>query len=934
MKRWRAHLWLVLALVSLHHSAPAASNRYDPRLRFRTISTARFDIHFHQGEDDLARRLAAIAELVATELEPSLGKPQQRVTVILVDQTDLSNGWATPTPFDLIEIAAVPPHSGSAIGNTSDWLRIVFTHEYTHVLHLERAGGWIGRGRRVFGRLPFLHPNLFLPVSQIEGLAVFQESRRTGQGRIPSGDFRLVVAQGAASGRFEPLDRATLAPVDWPSGSLPYAYGAYFIQYLADTYGEASLTALADATASRLPYFGSRAFEKVYKKSLGELWTDFKGDTAKRSVPAPSDAKRLTHHGYYVSGPRFSSDGRLFYSLSDAHDFPSLMELTSDGPREVTRRVLGSRTAPAGKDLVFDQVEVVRSVAILSDLYTIPQDGGDPRALTRQARAVDPDVSPDGRTIVCAVQQTGRRILATMPLVTATPFTVLAPLVDEPSTEFSLPQWSPDGRQIAAERRRLGGPSEIVIIDVASRSVRVLSASAHGRSAAPAWMPDGRAILFASDRDGGAFGLYRISADGSDLRKATNAGSSAEFPTISMDGSRVVFVGYTVDGYDLFELAAANVKWTEITQAPVRAQPSDVAQPFTAASSTTYTPWRTLAPRFWFPIIEEDDDKLAYGAGTAGTDALGRHTYFASAAWSSTLRPDWNLAYAYDRWRPTMFADFSDSSDQWRVGTVAVRELNAGAIVPFRKFRQSHALFGAFHAASEQFDCAECERPVDARIDRRAIRAAWQFTAAHAYAYSISREQGWNATLASEWTIEGLGSSGDATSVVADVRGYLRAWPRHGVIAARAAVAAASGDDSVRRVFSAAGSDAQPVGVGFSFDAIGLMRGFDPSDVAGRRAAVFNADYRFPLRWIERGLGTWPVFLRSLHGAVFIDHAAAWETSLRSHDWRTSIGGELSADVVLGYWVPLTLASGIAWRHDPAHAVKGATAFFRIGRAF
>ena len=49
-----------------------ASSRYDPRLRFRTISTPRFDIHFHQGEEAQARRLATLAERVAADLDKTL----------------------------------------------------------------------------------------------------------------------------------------------------------------------------------------------------------------------------------------------------------------------------------------------------------------------------------------------------------------------------------------------------------------------------------------------------------------------------------------------------------------------------------------------------------------------------------------------------------------------------------------------------------------------------------------------------------------------------------------------------------------------------------------------------------------------------------------------------------------------------------------------
>src|SRR6185436_1213472 len=174
-------------LVCLAAMTSAAAERYDPRLRFRTTRTTHFDIHAHQGEDAMARRLAAIAERVRAELEPVLGRPRGRVQVILVDQMDLSNGWATPVPYDTIEIAAVPPAPESIIGNTTDWLEIVFTHEYTHILHLDRTRGVMQGVRRVFGRVPVAFPNAFLPMWQIEGLATYQESRMTGQGRVPAG---------------------------------------------------------------------------------------------------------------------------------------------------------------------------------------------------------------------------------------------------------------------------------------------------------------------------------------------------------------------------------------------------------------------------------------------------------------------------------------------------------------------------------------------------------------------------------------------------------------------------------------------------------------------------------------------------------------------------------------------------------------------------
>ena len=214
-----AALLVALSATSL---AFGASERYDPRLRFRTISTPRFDIHFHQGEEAIAKRLAVVAEQVATEMEPRLGRPRMRVNVILVDQTDLSNGWATPVPYNLIEIAAAAPRADSIIGNTRDWLRLVFTHEYTHVLHLERSRGWLGAIGRPFGRLPCSIPTCFCRRCSIEGIATHEEGATTGEGRPPAGDFRMLIDR-AARGRAIPVAGACeqRASSHWPSGHTP-----------------------------------------------------------------------------------------------------------------------------------------------------------------------------------------------------------------------------------------------------------------------------------------------------------------------------------------------------------------------------------------------------------------------------------------------------------------------------------------------------------------------------------------------------------------------------------------------------------------------------------------------------------------------------------------------------------------------------------------
>ena len=167
--------------------------------------------------------------------------------------------------------------------------------------------------------------------------------------------------------------------------------------------------------------------------------------------------------------------------------------------------------------------------------------------------------------------------------------------------------------------------------------------------------------------------------------------------------------------------------------------------------------------------------------------------------------------------------------------------------------------------------------------------------------------------MTTELTREALGADGDGEAATFDLRGYLPVVPRHAVIAARVAGAAARGDVRARREFSASGNGPQILGFDFGTDAIGLLRGIGEDEIVGTRAAVVNLDYRFPLLRIDRGLGTVPAFARVIHGAVFFDAGHAWVDSFRRSEVTVSVGAELSLDAVVGYVLPLTFTGGGAW---------------------
>lgn len=937
----RTFRFLIGALALIAAVGPAVlhgAERYDPRLRFQQLRTPHFTIYFHQGEEALVRRLAIVVEEVHRDLAARFDAAEQRrhTHVILVDQGDEANGWATPLPYNTIELTAAAPAPSALTGDTDDWLRLVFTHEYTHILHLDRSHGFFRGLRAVLGRAPLAFPNLFLPAWNTEGLATAMETAETGRGRLHAGDFRVIVDAAARAGRFEPLDRTGGGLVDWPGGHAAYAYGARFHEFLAERHGPGKLAELADVTAGRVPYFAGGAYQRVFGASAWELWRDFESGArvaAPRVETIATEVMRLTAHGFVTAGPRWTPDGRaIVYSVRDPHQFPALMEIPAAGgaARRLADRYLGERTSVGEAAVFFDQRELTRSVALQSDLYLLARGSGEAQRLTRHARASDPDIRRSDGSIVAVVRDAGRADLVRYVLRRpgdrwrAEEAAVIAGL---PETEHAAPRWSPDGSRIAAERRRLGQTSEVIVLDAPTGHLVARVTATEGRVGEPEWTPDGRALVVSWERPSEPFNLYRVNLEDGTAQALVRLPGGARAAALSPDGSRVAFVGYTPEGYDLFTAAAAPddtpVPGLQLTRGDDLATDDPAASDIAARA---YSPWPTLLPRFWMPLIETDEDRIEIGAGTGGADVLGRHAYAASVMWSDSAAPDWSAVYIYDRWRPTLFVAVSDDSYEWLGRDYRDRTLDLGATLRFRTSRRTQTLFGAVHATREEES--------QAAFDRRSVRLAYQLTTARRYGYSISPEEGISTGVAVDVTRRALGADAGAATVTADFRAYPRLGGAHRVLALRVAGGASWGDLAARRVLGAGGALAVSSAVSFGRGAVGLARGFDTDDIAGYKALVLNADYRVPLLTIERGLRTWPLFLRQLHAAVFVDAAHAWVREFDARDTRLSAGAEVSLDAVLGHYLPLTFAAGVAARRDPAGPDRGAAAFARVGYAF
>jgi hypothetical protein len=601
--------------------------------------------------------------------------------------------------------------------------------------------------------------------------------------------------------------------------------------------------------------------------------------------------------------------------------------------------------------LVFDQQELRREVGLYSDLYAMDLESGHVHALTREARLQDPDLSPDATRVAAVRERAGRRevVVLTMPSEAAATnegSIDLRVLRTDPDAQFNTPRWSPDGRRIVAERRRPGALPELVIVDSGSGEIEQIIAVDNARVVTPTWRPDGRAIVAAADVSGGPFEIYEFPIGGEAVARRLTHSAGATWPDVSADGQTLVFSGYTPDGSDVFikPYAAIATEGVTFRRETTNSAATTIQEPLKDVRS--YSPLATLLPTSWTPLVSTTSDQTRIGAAIAGADLLGRHAYAIGATWLvSSLdpvrplpsgTPDWSAAYVYSRWRLSPFASaardtlfrsvVTDEGGSPSTISVERHEFQGGAVLPFTHVRSRTRLFASMVRSDSRYLLQSSDR----HVSLTSARGAFTYDSSNVFGYSISPEHGLAAGATIEIARPAFGSDARATTSTADVRAYLPGIGRNHVLAARAAAGLSRGDLLARQAFVVGLASASLSTGDFSADALGLMRD-GQTETSGDRLLVSNVEYRLPLATIDRGFGTWPLFLRRVHASFFADAAQVREAD--GDRWRRAIGTELGVTAVAGYALPFDAVVGIAWGTDDRQH-SGATLFARVGRAF
>ena len=1014
LKRPWAQTFLLTVLPVVVWAGPSASAQVPPDDSWRSLETEHFRVTFPAELESVGRRAGSRAERAFASLsEAFVDPPDGRIELLVTDHIDASNGLANALPYNRITVYARPPMEGFVLSHFDDWLEVVILHELAHVFHLDASGPLGSVIRRVMGRgyagWPTF-PGYDLPGWIAEGLATYYESSLTGAGRLRGSFVEMVLRTAVLEEGFEGLDQVSGSSPNWPGGDREYAYGSSFFDYLLSTYGDEGMGRFVDATARQLfPYRPNAGAKDAFSVSFSEAWSSWEAQLQARylalsdslAAAAPiTRAELLAGEGRYSLFPSVSPDGsRLAYVRSDGRTDVQVRWADPDGSadRQVGRlNNLGNLAWHPDGTLLASELEFTDAYRRRSDLVHIDREGRR-RRITRGARLDQPSVSPDGRVAVAVQDGEGTNRLVRVDLSTGEIQGLTAFRSDE---HWAYPSWSPDGRWIVASRWRPGAFYDLFVLDTDGRVLHRITRD-RAVDQAPTWSPDGGWILWSSDRSG-IPNLYAVDVDSvtgapGPMRQVTNVLGGTAYPSVGPAGQWIYFSGYHRNGWHVERILFDPTSWFE----PFPVKPGFAAGGEAAAErysarvgdeSGPYRSLHTLRPRFWELFYRSGVSRLgsagapaprevlgpAIGAGTSGSDLVGRHTYGLGVLFRQSGQTDASASYSYaGLGNPLLGLSYSQGHEVdgpflvERLGPDLTvfrqereRRLSTSGTLVRRRARSRTALsLSAAHVwedvefLDEDLDLSPV-RPLRPSHRLGEVAAAISFGTARDFAFSTGPEAGFQAFLQvrarREFSLpDSLRGVTGRDRAFREATGQMRAYRAFSgpgfsnhVIAVRASFGGATGPGANRFHFGVGGAhgrqeDVTGAGLFGGRSLLFPVRGYLEGQRSGRFAWSASAEYRFPLVNVHRGLGLLPLHMDRVSGALFADVGNAWGPNdplapgvVEANPRRpalAAVGAELQTSVAVLYSSRLFFRLGVALAltDEPGDPV-----YLRLGLAF
>lgn len=562
----------------------SVQNTNPTSLKWSEIKTPNFNILFPEGFDTQAQRVANTLEFIREPEASSMGVKPKRISILLQNQSSISNGFVTLAPRRS-EFYTMPPQNYNFIG-TNDWLSLLASHEYRHVVQYQRSIVGFNKfvyyafGQNALSLVAFTAaPQWFW-----EGDAVATETAftKSGRGRIPN--FGLLFRTNLLEGRTFNYHKQYLRSY---KHNIPdhYVLGYHMITYLRNRTGDGDIwDKVATRSWSRpfIPFAFSRAIKKeagvnvttLYKNMADSLRAGWKEEIdALQLTTFKTLNKRKSRDGYIdYEYPQPQQDGSIIALKTGIGQIATLIQVAPDGSEEKKFVVgpyndAGMLSAFDGKvvwnEYRYDPRWRVRNYTIVKgyDFGT-----GKQETLSKKTRYGAAALSPDGTKVATVESNTEYSVRL---LVLDYNSGQIIKAFDNPDNQMiHMPRWNSDGSAIVAVRLSKEGKT-LSSFDYNTGAVTDLFNAGNENIGHPVVSNDGKYIFYNSPYSG-IDNIYAFETATGKRYQVTSSKYGAYNPAVSHDGDWIVYNDQTRDGMDIVSTAFEPGLWKEIGQVPVQ----------------------------------------------------------------------------------------------------------------------------------------------------------------------------------------------------------------------------------------------------------------------------------------------------------------------------------------------------------------------------
>lgn len=892
-----------------------------------TQSSEHFVVNYHAEHSAQAQRALAIAEQVHQELLPFFNQaPQQKTQLVIVDDFDLSNGWATPLPFNQIRLFLHVPNNVAGLEHMDDWWHGLIRHEYVHILHMDMGRAAVAAGRQWFGRLPFLFPHVFTPAMLSEGLAVYLETNpELDYGRLASSSYAMQMRAEVHAHGADELNQVVAAQRDWPLGKA-YLYGAYFWQYIAQEYGEHSISNYLQAYSGQLlPYImQNHTARQVFGKSFQQLWDEYRqwlqdnysSTDVMDSVSGKGLLRKLNNQQVTAS----SATG-LWQVRTNGEDRPAIQLWSAEQEkpqRQTYTKQVVDLDVNAHDELIMSRLIPHKTGQVYGDLFLWSKSQGWQRLTSKQrftqVRWLDND------QILASRQQAGVSELwllnkqGQQSLLWRSEEAVLG--------SFSV---YPEQMALVASVKRAQQGWNLERFNLTTLAWQPLT-STRATEHQPEFLADG-SVLYSADYDG-VFNIYRMLPDSQIIEQLTALTTGAFQPRFA--NNQLYYQHYTASGYQLQQADLVVLREISLDDYQGQYDYPVVGQPVLTHPSKPYSPWATIRPTYWLPLFWSDEDTTFAGLATGGSDALGRHAYELELSYNPEFRLTQGTAsYFYDnRWQWLYLRDHRF----YELGSKTTQKL---VVARDKWLLARHHIWNAYedqlqlHAGFSYENYSLAYQPSSYSAQLNSAREllsglALTFNNQQSFLHVPNIGYGTQARLVYEnyrpfsQRINGYRIQGGWQHVF-DLPG------RSSIIAEL--LAGYSNQTVAPYVLGGSGSKDETRLFGrseFSF------AGYQSGALQGNHLYQGKLSYRQWLARVERNWGMWPLGLGDISAQLWSQTGNAWYTEHQQP--FTSLGVQLDIELILGYQMVAPLSFAVAHGLDKE---QGRTqAYVQLGFVF